>query len=171
MDIITTSKADKNFFASILPQFGTEMNAMPIWDASQRLFIVNQYESASGHHYYRGVRFCQDLLIMECVGLSYHWTYLDSLSLFAFDGHQLVLIQKKDYQNQFHDKDFIKDESRRMLHDYITGMARIQHCRVDEKEVEQAVERMITAAYKDFLDNDYSLPFQKILQLLPSDEF
>lgn len=101
MDIITTSKADKNFFASILPQFGTEMNAMPIWDASQRLFIVNQYESASGHHYYRGVRFCQNLLIMECVGLYYNWTYLDSLSLFAFDGTNLSLYRKKTTRTIF----------------------------------------------------------------------
>lgn len=87
---------NQNFLDSVLPAYG---NARKVkingYDNSQKMFIIDEYESASGHRYYRGVRFCDRVVFAETVGMYHNWTYIDSLELYAFNGEKLVLIQKK----------------------------------------------------------------------------
>lgn len=68
-----------SFFDSVLPSFGNSRKAnTPIYDNSQKMFIVEEYESRAGHRYYKGVRFCNRLVFVESVGMYHNWTYLDS---------------------------------------------------------------------------------------------
>lgn len=61
---------NKNFLDSVLPAYG---NARKVkingYDNSQKMFIINEYESVSGHRYYRGVRFCERVVFAETVGM------------------------------------------------------------------------------------------------------
>ena len=63
----TLSKAiNKNLFDSILPSFGNPRVHIPVWDDSQKMFICDEFESNGGHRYYRGIRFCDRIVIRIC---------------------------------------------------------------------------------------------------------
>ena len=95
----TLQKAiNKSLFDGILPSFGSPRIQIPVWDNSQKMFICNEYESANGHRYYCGIRFCDRIVIVERVGLYHSWTYIDSIELYAFNGQKMELIQKRDLQ-------------------------------------------------------------------------
>ena len=66
-----------SLFDSILPTFGNTGNNLPVWNEGQKMFISSEYESAAGNRYYKGIRFCEQLAIVETVGLYHTWTYID----------------------------------------------------------------------------------------------
>ena len=88
-----TKAISKNLFDSILPTFGSPRVHVPAWDNGQKMFICDEYESASGNRYYRGIRFCDRVVIVEKVGLYHNWTYIDGIELYAFNGKRVELIQ------------------------------------------------------------------------------
>ena len=71
-----TKAINKNLFDSILPSFGNPRVHIPVWDDSQKMFICDEFESNGGHRYYRGIRFCDRIVILEKVGLYHSWTYI-----------------------------------------------------------------------------------------------
>ena len=60
-----TKAINKSLFDSILPTYGTPRVNIPTWDDSQKMFICSQYESANGHRYYLGIRFCDRIVQSE----------------------------------------------------------------------------------------------------------
>ena len=71
-----TKAINKDLFDSILPTFGNQRVHIPVWDEGQKMFLCEEYESASGNRYYKGVRFCDRIVVVEKVGLYHNWTYL-----------------------------------------------------------------------------------------------
>jgi hypothetical protein len=159
-----TKAINKNLFDSILPTFGNPRVRIPIWDDSQKMFICDDYESGNGHRYYRGIRFCDRIVILEKVGLYHNWTYIDGIELYAFNGQKMELIQKRDYDKVFRNEEFIRQESEQMVKDYLTGVMKTQRvCLPAEQIAEQATE-LINGCYKSFLEPDFNT---RLTQILP----
>ena len=91
-----------SLFDSILPAFGNKGNNLPVWNEGQKMFISSEYESAAGNRYYKGLRFCEQLAIVEQVGLYHTWTYIDGIEIYAFDGNKPRLIGKRQFDKQLH---------------------------------------------------------------------
>ena len=83
-----TKAINKNLFDSILPSFGNPRVHIPVWDDSQKMFICDEFESGNGHRYYRGIRFCDRIVILEKVGLYHNWTYIDSIDSMPSTGRR-----------------------------------------------------------------------------------
>ena len=83
------------------------------------MFLCEEYESGNGHRYYKGVRFCDRIVIVEKVGLYHTWTYIDSIEVYAFNGTRLELVQKRDYDKTFRNEEFIRQESETMVCNYM----------------------------------------------------
>ena len=62
----------------------------------------------------------------EKVGLCHTWTYIDSLEIYAFNGTNLELVQKRDYEKTFRTEEFIRKESEHMICDFIAGYLKAQ---------------------------------------------
>ncbi len=164
----TLAKAiSKDLFDSILPTFGSPRVHVPAWDNGQKMFICDEYESANGNRYYRGIRFCDRVVIVEKVGLYHNWTYIDGIELYAFNGKKLELIQKRDYDKVYRNEKFIRSESERMAKDYIAGILKAQRTSVPTEEVESQAKALIEGCYKSFLDHDYNT---RLTQILPTIE-
>lgn len=159
-----TKAINKNLFDSILPTFGTPRVQMPVWDDSQKMFIFDEYESGSGNHYYRGIRFCDRIVIMEKVGLYHSWTYIDGIELYAFNGQKMELIQKRDYDKVFRSEEFIRQESEQMVKDYLTGVMKTQRICTPTEQIAAQASELISGCYKSFLDPDYNT---RLTQILP----
>ena len=161
----TLSKAiNKNLFDSILPTFGSPRVHIPVWDDSQKMFICDEYESSNGHRYYLGIRFCDRIVIVEKVGLYHSWTYIDSIELYAFNGQKMELIQKRDFDKEFRNEAFIRQESAQMVNDYLTGIMKTQRISTPKEQIAAQVSELINGCYKSFLDPDFNT---RLTQILP----
>jgi len=157
---------NKNFLDQILPTFGNPRTNIPVWDNGQKMFICNEYESMSGNRYYMGVRFCDRVVIVEHVGIYHTWTYLDGLDLYAFNGQNLELIQKKEYDKAFRKEEFVREEAAKMIKDYLKAMHKTKHITVAADELERHAQELVEACFKSFLDGDYNTRLTKILPAL-----
>lgn len=160
---VLTKAINKSLFDSILPTFGSLRVHIPTWDNSQKMFIFDEYESGNGHRYYRGIRFCNRIVIVEKVGLYYSWTYIDSLELYAFNGQKMELIQKRDYNKAFRSDMFIRQESEQMVKEYLTGVMKMQCISVPTEQIAKQAHELISECYVSFLDSDFSTYLIQIL--------
>ena len=158
-----TKAINKNLFDKILPTFGNPRVQIPVWDEGQKMFLCGDYESASGHRYYMGVRFCDRIVIVEKVGLFHNWTYIDSIEVYAFNGTKLVLVQKRDYEKTFRSEEFIRQESVTMVRDFIEGVVKTQGSSMAKDEIEIQAKSIVEGCYKSFLDSDFNTRLTKIL--------
>lgn len=164
----TLAKAiSKDLFDNILPTFGSPSVHIPTWDNSQKMFICDEYESANGNRYYRGIRFCNRIVIVEKVGLYHNWTYIDGIELYAFNGKKLKLIQKQDYDKVFRNESFIRSESERLVREFLSGILKAQRTSIPKEEIERQAKELIDGCYKSFLDSDFNT---RLTQILPAIE-
>jgi hypothetical protein len=162
-----TKAINKNLFDSILPTFGNPRVHIPVWDEGQKMFLCEEYESANGHRYYKGVRFCDRIVVVEKVGLYHNWTYIDGIEVYAFNGTRLELVQKKDYEKEFRNESFIRKESETMVCNYIEGVLKAQKSSMTQAELEEKAKAIIDGCYKSFLDVDFNT---RLTQILPQIE-
>lgn len=159
-----TKAINKSLFDRILPTYGSPRVHIPTWDNSQKMFICDEYESGNGHRYYRGIRFCDRIVILEKVGLYHSWTYIDSIELYAFNGQKMELIQKRDYDKVFRNEAFIRQESEQMVKDYLTGVMKTQRICVSAEQLDTQAKELVDNCYKSFLDGDFNT---RLTQILP----
>lgn len=162
-----TKAISKNLFDNILPTFGSPRVNIPAWDNGQKMFICDDYESANGNRYYRGIRFCDRVAIVEKVGLYHNWTYIDSIELYAFNGKKVELIQKRDYNKVHRNEAFVRAESEAMVKDFLAGILKAQRTSVPAEQLESQAKELIESCYKSFLDNDFNT---RLTQILPAIE-
>ncbi len=162
-----TKAINKNLFDSILPTFGNPRVHIPVWDEGQKMFICDEHESNSGHRYYIGIRFCDRIVIVEKVGLYHNWTYIDSIELYAFNGQKMELIQKRDYDKEFRNEAFIRQESEQMVKDYLTGVMKAQRIYMSAEQIATQASEFVNGCYKSFLAPDFNT---RLTQILPKIE-
>ena len=161
-----TQAITKDFLDDILPPYGTPARQLrPVWDSSQKMFIFDEYESQSGNHYYRGIRFCDRIAIVEKVGMYYQWTYIDALVLYAFNGRQLQLIQKREFGKEFHDADKIRGVTEEMVTDFLKGMLKMSRISMPEEKVKEQAKGLVNLCYRDFNDGGYP---PRLMQTIPA---
>lgn len=161
-----TNDMSKSLIDSILPPFGTRRAATPIWDEGQKMFLCDQYESASGNRSYKGVRFCNNLAIVEVVGLYHTITYINSILVYAFNGNRTELVQKRDYVKTFRSEAFIREETKDMVRDYLKGMFKIQGGATSDPQLAVYAKELVDKSYKSFLDADYNVRLTQVLNLI-----
>ena len=161
-----SKEINKSIFDTFLPTYGNTRALVPTWDESQLMFICDEYESAAGHRYYRGVRFSDRIVMVEKVGLYHNWTYIDSIELYAFNGRKPELIQKRDYNKVFRSEEFVRRESEDMVKDYLKGTSKVIGTYMPAQQVETEAKRLIAGCYKSFLDSDYNTHLTQILQVI-----
>ncbi|MCQ2216351.1 MAG: hypothetical protein MJZ31_10610 [Bacteroidales bacterium] len=162
-----TKAINKDLFESILPTFGSPRVHIPVWDEEQKMFLCEDYETANGHRYYKGVRFCDRIVIVEKVGLFHNWTYIDGIEIYAFNGTRLELVQKKDYEKEFRNEGFIRKETEAMVSNYFKGVLKAQKSSMPQTELDEKVKMIIDGCYKSYLDSDFNT---RLTQILPQIE-
>lgn len=166
----TLQKAiNQNFLDSVMPSFGnTRKVNTPIYDNFQKMFIIDEYESAAGHRHYRGIRFCDRVVFAETIGMYHTCTYINSLELYVFNGEKLVLVQKKDYDKVFRKESDVKADSETMLRDYLCGQAKMTGTIIADDQLQQQARQLVEGSYSSFLDKDFDIRLTRILPALVS---
>ena len=154
---------NKDLFDNLLPAFVNPRVHIPIWDEGQKMFICDEYETGNGHRYYKGVRFCDRVVIVEKVGLYHTWTYIDAIEIYAFNGTCLELVQKRDYEKTFRSEEFVRSESELMVRNFLEGILKIHRTSMPEDEIVTKAKSIVDSCYKSFLDSDFNIRITKIL--------
>ena len=154
---------NKDLFDNLLPTFGNPRAHIPVWDEGQKMFICDEYENENGHRYYKGVRFCDRIVIVEKVGLYHTWTYIDAIEIYAFNGTNLELVQKRDYEKTFRGEEFVRSESEMMVRNFLEGILKIHRSSMPEEEIAAKANSIVDSCYKSFLDSDFNVRITKIL--------
>ena len=154
---------NKDLFDNLLPTFGNPRAHIPVWDEGQKMFICDEYENEKGHRYYKGVRFCDRIVIVEKVGLYHTWTYIDAIEIYAFNGTNLELVQKRDYEKIFRGEEFVRSESEMMVRNFLEGILKIHQSSMPEEEIAAKAKSIVDNCYKSFLDSDFNVRITKIL--------
>lgn len=160
----TIETISNTVFDNILPVFGELARRLPVWNEGQKMFIADEYESAAGHRYYKGIRFCENLAIVEMVGDYHSFTYIDGVEIYGFDGKERRLIGKRQYDKHFYNQDFIKQEAKEMVEQYIRSQMKIGSVNIADASVKAKADEMVERSYTSLLDDNY-LP--RIRQMLP----
>lgn len=156
----------RNLLDSILPVYGNPRANVPVWDDGQKMFIVDEYEAPSGNRYYQGFRFCQQLAIVEKVGMYHNWTYINSMELYVFDGTKLKLVQKREYGKVFRSDEFVRQESQSMLEKYLEATFKAAGEQISAEEVTKCAGQLVEQSFKSLLDSDFPMRIAKILPAL-----
>ena len=158
---------NSNFLDSVLPVYGNKRVNTPDWDEEQKMFICNEYESASGYRYLVGVRFSDRIAIVEKIAKVYSWTYVNSLELYAYNGHRMELVQSKDYGLKvFKDADMIRRDSEAMVKSFIRGALKVNGCTMSDSQIEEESKALVDCSYKILLDDDYNMVLTQIIPQL-----
>lgn len=160
------SSISNSLFDSILPAFGNPGNNLPVWNEGQKMFISSEYESAAGNRYYKGLRFSENLVTIEIVGLYHTWTYIDGIEIYTFDGRKPRLVGKRKYDKQFYDEDFIKEETIQMVQDYMKGQIKLQNTNVPAVRIEDQAKAIVNKSYTSFLSEDFGNRMTDMIPLL-----
>lgn len=153
-------------FDSMLPTFGHQGNNLPVWNEGQKMFISSEYESAAGNRYYKGLRFCEQLAVVEIVGLYHTWTYIDGIEIYSFEGKKPKLVGKRQFEKEFYKTDFIKEQTEQMLIEYFRGQIKMQSTNVPMLQIEEQAKSVVERTYKSFLSDDFGQRKQDMIPLL-----
>lgn len=151
---------------SILPTFGNPAQKLPVWNEGQKMFIPSEYESAAGNRYYKGLRFCNKLAIVETFGFYHTWTYIDSIEIYTFDEKKPKLAGKRTFDKQFYNEEFIKQQTKEMTRDYVLGQLKIRNANLPATKVDNEVNDIVERCYTSFLSEDFSKDGQMMLEVL-----
>lgn len=158
-----------SFIDGILPVYGNPRCNIPVWNEGEKMFINDEYQSAKGNWYYKGLRFSDRLAIVEKVGLFHSFKYIDEIEVYTFNEKSRTLIGSYKFEKTFYDKDLIQNKAKEMVSDYITSQMKLQNLPVRRDSIVSEVDKIVGATYVSLLSDDYNINLQNLLPVLQTE--
>lgn len=116
------------------------------YNAEKNVFLTLGYTSLAGNTYYKAIRLSDHLLVYYDLGEGYMYTFLNGISLYAWDGQKPVLIAKKSWGGcnwrSFHEPS-AKEECVYMLKDYLASQAKALGKSISDSQLLELSRTMI----------------------------
>ena len=113
------------------------------YNAEKNVYLTLGYTSAAGNTYYRAIRLSDRLAIYYHIGQGYAHTFLNGITLFAWNGQKANIIAQKFWGG--------KEESILMLKDFLKGQAKAMGSMVAESQLLDFSRSMIEATHQKCL--------------------
>ena len=117
------------------------------YNPERNMYLTLGYTSAAGNTYFKAVRFSDRLAVYYDIGQGYSYTFLNGITLFAWNGNKAVIIGKKTWGGCgnwvcFSER-FAMEQTIQMLKNYLEGQAKaIGQC-VSEQQLLSFSRQMI----------------------------
>lgn len=115
-------------------------------NAAKNVFLTMGYTSAAGNMYYKAIRLSEKLAVYYHLGQGYAYTFLNGITLFAWNGTKANIIAQKFWGGcnwRCFSEQSAKEESIRMLKDYLSGQAKLMGENIDERSLLEFSREMI----------------------------
>lgn len=121
------------------------------YNAEKNVLLTLGYTSAAGNTYYKAIRFSNRLAVFYDLGQGYAHTFLNGITLFAWDGTKANIIAKKSWGGCnwvcFSER-YAKEQSVLMLKDYLAGQAKALGNTVGEQALLEFSRSMIEETHQ-----------------------
>ena len=109
------------------------------YNAEKNVYLTLGYTSATGNTYFKAVRLSDRLAVHYDIGIGYAHTFLNGITLFAWDGTRANIIAKKSWGGcgnwACFSERFAMEQSIRMLKNYLEGQAKALGQPVSEQQL------------------------------------
>lgn len=122
-------------------------SATVTYNPEKNVYLTLGYTSPAGNTYFKAVRFSDRLAVHYDIGKGYAYTFLNGITLFAWDGSKVVIIGKKSWGGcgnwvSFSER-FATEQTIKMLKEYLEGQAKaIGQC-VSEQQLMAFSRQMV----------------------------
>lgn len=108
------------------------------YNAEKNVYLTLGYTSAAGNTYYRAIRLSDRLAVYYHIGQGYAHTFLNGITLFAWNGQKANIIAQKFWGGcnwRCFNERSAKEESILMLKDFLKGQAKAMGSMVAESQL------------------------------------
>lgn len=117
------------------------------YNPKKNVYLTLGYTSAAGNTYFKAVRFSDRLAVHYDIGKGYAYTFLNGITIFAWDGNQAVIIGKKMWGGCgnwvcFSER-FAMEQTVQMLKSYLEGQAKAIGQYVSEQQLLSFSRQMV----------------------------
>lgn len=124
------------------------------YNAEKNVYLTLGYTSAAGNTYYRAIRLSDRLAVYYHIGQGYAHTFLNGITLFAWNGLKANIIAQKFWGGcnwRCFNERSAKEESILMLKDFLKGQAKAMGSMVAESQLLDFSRSMIEATHQKCL--------------------
>lgn len=124
----------------------TLSGAQLTYNIEKNIFLTMGYTSQAGNTYYRAIRLSPRLAVFYNIGEGYKYTFLNGITLFAFDGYKPRIIGQRTwggYDWVVFSENFARQQSILMVHDFLQGQMRILNVPCSEQQLMDMSRQLI----------------------------
>lgn len=117
------------------------------YNAEKNVYLTLGYTSAAGNTYFKAIRLSNRIGVYYDIGIGYCRTFLNGITLFAWDGDKAIIIARKNWGGycnyRFFSEENAKMESINMLQNFLAGQMKMLGKWVDERQLHNFASQMI----------------------------
>lgn len=124
----------------------TLSGAQLTYNVEKNIFLTMGYTSQAGNTYYRAIRLSPRLAVFYNIGEGYKYTFLNGITLFAFDGYKPRIIGQRTwggYDWVVFSENFARQQSILMVHDFLQGQMRMLNVPCSEQQLMDMSRQLI----------------------------
>lgn len=117
------------------------------YNAVKNVYLTQGWTSAAGNFYYRAIRVSNRLIIFFNIGEGYCHTFLNGITLYAWDGKNARIIANRNWGGSnwvCFNENFAREQSALMLADYLKGQAKMLGQSVSEEQLLSFSRQMVS---------------------------
>lgn len=118
------------------------------YNVEKNIYLTTGYTSAAGNTYYRAIRISNRLVIYYHIGQGYCRTFLNGITLYAFDGTKVRTIAEKSFNCHFFNELDAKQQSISMLTDFMKSQAKMLGANINENQIESFSRGLIQETFQ-----------------------
>lgn len=124
------------------------------YNPEKNVYLTLGYTSAAGNTYYRAIRLSDRLAVYYHIGEGYAHTFLNGITLFAWNGQKANIIAQKSWGGsnyRYFNERSAMEESILMLRDFLAGQAKAMGSIVSQSQLLSFSRSMIEATHQKAL--------------------
>ena len=124
------------------------------YNPEKNIYLTLGYTSAAGNTYYRAIRISNRLAVFYHIGEGYAHTFLNGITLFAWNGQKANIIAQKFWGGcewRCFSERLAKEESIIMLKDYLAGQVKAMGGMIADSELQRFSRNMIEETHQKLI--------------------
>lgn len=116
------------------------------YNAEKNILLTMGYTSQAGNTYYRAIRLSPRLAVFYNIGEGYKYTFLNGITLFAFDGRKPHIIGQRTWGGcnwVVFNEGFARQQSILMVHDFLQSQMRMLNASCSEQQLMEMSQQLI----------------------------
>lgn len=130
---------NKNILSIVAAKALPALSGSPLtYNAEKNILTTLGYTSAAGNTYYKAIRLSDRLAVFYDLGQGYAHTFLNGITLFAWNGNKANIIAKKSWGGcnwVCFSEQYAKNQSIQMLKEYLAGQAKLMGNVINDQQL------------------------------------